>query len=347
MQSLRNELGETRKLHDSVQQTLSKIEIRISHQSRKLHRLSRKLKTSRKKLATLKKDRQREEKKLAAQRKLLGRQIRSAFMIGRQEYLKLILNQEDPALFGRTLVYYDYLNQARSEQIDQVQAALEKIEKLDAGIRLESKKLRQTLASQKQEKKALEKTYRARALVLARLNRKIKNKNQQLTQMSADEKRLQNLLQAINRAMPDIFAEVDKQKSFAAYRSKLMWPVRGKVKRLFGKRRKAGNLKWNGVMIMAAKGREVHAISHGRVAYADWLRGYGLLLIIDHGDGYMSLYGHNQSLYMETGDWVNANEIIGEVGDSGGQQSSGLYFEIRYKGRPTNPSRWCKRTRHS
>ncbi|HEB56415.1 MAG TPA: hypothetical protein ENI98_08940 [Gammaproteobacteria bacterium] len=343
---MRDELAKTRKLHNSVQQTLSKIEIRISQQSRNLHQLSRKLRAGRKKLFTLKKDRRREEQKLAAQRKLLGKQIRSAFMIGRQEYLKLILNQQDPALFGRTLVYYDYLNQARSEQIDRVQVALEKIQKLGTRIKLESKKFRQTQAKRRAEKKALEKTYRARALVLARLNRKIKNKNQQLAQMSADEKRLEDLLQAINRAMPDIFAEVDRQKSFAAYRGKLIWPVQGKVKKLFGKRRRAGKLKWNGVMIMAAKGRAVHAISHGRVAYADWLRGYGLLLIIDHGDGYMSLYGHNQSLYMETGDWVNANEIIGEVGDSGGQQSSGLYFEIRYKGKPTNPSRWCKRTRH-
>ncbi|VAX13867.1 Murein hydrolase activator EnvC [hydrothermal vent metagenome] len=344
---MRDELAKTRNLHNSVQRTLSKLETRISRQSRKLHRLAQKLRASRKKLARLKKDRRRQEQKLATQRTLLGKQIRSAFMIGRQEYLKLILNQEDPALFGRTLVYYDYFNQARSEQISQVQVALEKIEKLDARIRLASKKLRQTRATQQAEKKALEKTYRARALVLARLGREIKTKGQRLAQMSADEKRLEDLLQAINKAMPDIFAEVDRQKPFAAYRGKLMWPVRGKLKRLFGKHRKAGKLKWNGDMIMAAKGREVHAISHGRVAYADWLRGYGLLLIIDHGDGYMSLYGHNQSLYMETGDWVDANEVIGEVGDSGGQQRSGLYFEIRYKGKPTNPGRWCKRMRHS
>ncbi len=266
-------------------------------------------------------------------------------MIGRQEYLKLMLNQEDPALVGRTLVYYDYFNQARSEHINQVQLALEKIENLRSEISTETKKLQQTQAKRQAEKKSLEKTYRERALVLARLSRDIKSKDQKLAQMSADEKRLQNLLQAINKAMPDIFAEVGQHKSFAAYKGKLVWPVRGQVKKLYGKRRKAGKLKWNGVMINAAKGREVHAISHGRVAYADWLRGYGLLLIIDHGDGYMSLYGHNQSLYKETGDWVDVNEVIAEVGDSGGQQSSGLYFEIRYKGKPTNPSRWCKRTR--
>lgn len=343
---MRDELAKTRNLHHSVQQNLSTIEIHISRQSRNLHRLSQKLSRSRKKLARLKKDRRQQEQNLATQRTLLGKQIRSAFMIGRQEYLKLILNQEDPALLGRTLVYYDYFNQARTQQIGQVQAALEKIKELDAGIRLATNRLRRIQRKQLAEKKALEKTYRARTLVLARLAREIKSKGQRLTQMSANEKRLENLLQAIGKAMPDIFADVDKQKPFAAYRGKLTWPVQGKVKRLFGKRRKPGKLRWNGIMIMAAKGRKVHAISHGRVAYADWLRGYGLLLIIDHGDGYMSLYGHNQSLYMETGDWVDSNEIIGEVGDSGGQQRSGLYFEIRYKGKPTNPSRWCKRARH-
>ena len=343
--SLRDELVETRSLHDSVQHTLSKTETRISRQSKSLRQLSRQLKTRKKKRAKLKKQRRREEQKLASQRTLLSKQVRSAFMIGRQEYLKLMLNQEDPALLGRTLVYYDYFNQARSEQINQVQVALEKIKNLSVAISAETKKLQQTQAKQQAEKKALEKTYRERALVLARLSRDIKSKDQQLAQMSADEKRLKDLLQAIKKVMPDIFAEEGYHKSFISYKGKLLWPVHGKVKKLYGKRRKAGKLKWNGVMIMAVKGREVHAISHGRVAYADWLRGYGLLLIIDHGDGYMSLYGHNQALYKETGDWIEANEVIAEVGDSGGQQSSGLYFEIRHKGKPTNPSRWCKRTR--
>lgn len=328
-----------------MQHTLSKIETRISHQSRSLRQLSRKLKTKKKKLSGLKRERRKEEKKLSAQQALLSKQVRSAFMIGRQEYLKLILNQEDPALVGRTLVYYDYFNKARSEQIGQVQLALDTIASLSEKINRETKKLKQTRRKQKTEKKSLEKTYRERALVLARLNRDIKNKDQQLLQMSADEKRLHDLLQAIYKAMPDILAEVDNHKSFIAYKGKLAWPVRGQVKKLYGKRRKLGKLKWNGVMIMASKGREVHAVSHGRVAYADWLRGYGLLLIIDHGDGYMSLYGHNQSLYKETGDWVDSSEVIGEVGDSGGQQTSGLYFEIRYKGKPTNPSRWCRRAR--
>ncbi|VAX08332.1 Murein hydrolase activator EnvC [hydrothermal vent metagenome] len=266
-------------------------------------------------------------------------------MIGRQEYLKLILNQENPALVGRTLVYYDYFNRARSEQIQQVQRVLKNIESLGIKIKAETEKLRQTRATLQTRKKSLEKTYRERALVLARLNKEIKSKDQHLAQMSADEKRLQDLLNAIKKVLPDIFADTGNHKSFRAYKGKLIWPVRGKVKKLYGKRRKESKLKWNGVMIVASKGREVHAISHGRVAYADWLRGYGLLLIIDHGDGYMSLYGHNQGLYKETGDWVEANEVIGEVGDSGGQKSSGLYFEIRYQGRPTNPSRWCKRTR--
>ena len=345
MQVLSEELARTRRLHDSVQHTLGEIETRIGRQARELRQRGRRLRAQRKRLAQLKKEKRQAEQDLARQRELLARQVRSAFMIGRQEYLKFLLNQEDPARLGRTLVYYDYFNRARSEQIGRVQTALARIETLSGEIRAETRQLQRLQEEQLAEKQALEKNYSERALVLARLNREIKNKDQKLAQMRADEKRLQRLLQAINEAMPDIFAEAGEHKPFASYRGKLTWPVAGKVQRLFGKRRRAGKLKWNGVIIKAARGREVHAISHGRVAYADWLRGYGLLLILDHGDGYMSLYGHNQSLYKETGDWVEAGEVIGEVGDSGGQQSSGLYFEIRYQGKPTNPGRWCKRSR--
>jgi septal ring factor EnvC (AmiA/AmiB activator) len=115
------------------------------------------------------------------------------------------------------------------------------------------------------------------------------------------------------------------------------------VRALFGRSRNAGKLKWNGVLIKASEGKDVRAVSHGRVAYADWLRGYGLLLIVDHGDGYMSLYGHNQALYKETGEWIEAGEVIATVGQSGGQQEAALYFEIRHNGKPSNPARWCKR----
>ena len=345
MQSLRDELSETRNLHDSVQQTLSEIEIKIGQQVSSLKRLSRKIKKQQRRLSELKKDKYRQNKILATQQDLLARQIRAAYMNGRQEFLKLLLNQEDPGTVGRTLVYYDYFNQARSQQITKVQTTLERISALSNEINSKTIQLKDSHTARQNEKHTLEKTYRSRALVLAKLNRDIKNKNQQLTRLTEDEKRLQQILNTINQAMPDILTEIGNHKPFASYKGKLHWPVKGKLQKLYGKHRNAGKLRWNGVIIEASRGREIHSISHGRVAYADWLRGYGLLLIIDHGDGYMSLYGHNQSLYKETGDWVEANETIAEVGDTGGQQKTGLYFEIRSNGKPTNPLGWCKRVR--
>ena len=345
MRTLRDELSETRNLHDSVQQTLSKIETKIGQQVSRLKRLSKNIKTQQRRLSTLKKDKYRQNKTLSTQQNLLSRQIKAAYINGRQEFLKLLLNQEDPGTVGRTLVYYDYFNRARSEQINKVQTILEKINVLTTEINSKTTYLKSSRTKRRNEKRNLEKTYQSRALVLAKLNSDIKNKDQQLTRLSEDEKRLQQILNAIDQAMPDILTEIEHNKPFASYKGKLRWPVKGKLKKLYGKSRNAGKLRWNGVMIDATRGREIHSISHGRVAYADWLRGYGLLLIIDHGDGYMSLYGHNQSLYKETGDWVDANEVIAEIGDTGGQKTTGLYFEIRYKGKPTNPLYWCKRAR--
>ena len=345
MRTLRDELSETRNLHDSVQQTLSKIETKIGQQVSRLKRLSKNIKTQQRRLSTLKKDKYRQNKTLSTQQNLLSRQIKAAYINGRQEFLKLLLNQEDPGTVGRTLVYYDYFNRARSEQINKVQTILEKINALTTEINSKTTYLKSSRTKRRNEKRNLEKTYQSRALVLAKLNSDIKNKDQQLTRLSEDEKRLQQILNAIDQAMPDILTQIEHNKPFASYKGKLRWPVKGKLQKLYGKSRNAGKLRWNGVMIDATRGREIHSISHGRVAYADWLRGYGLLLIIDHGDGYMSLYGHNQSLYKETGDWVDANEVIAEIGDTGGQKTTGLYFEIRYKGKPTNPLYWCKRAR--
>ena len=140
----------------------------------------------------------------------------------------------------------------------------------------------------------------------------------------------------------DLPTEQGERKAFAGLRGKLKWPSRGRLANRYGSRRKEGKLKWQGVMIKAPEGTEVTAISHGRIAFSDWLRGFGLLTIIDHGDGYMSLYGGNQSLYKEVGDWVEAGDVIASVGNSGGHRETALYFEIRHNGKPTNPLKWCR-----
>lgn len=340
-------LASQRKKHSQVVQELQSIETRIGKRVKNLRYIKFSLKKQNRKLAKLRKEQNQLQDELETQRQLLGQQIKAAYVIGRQEFLKMLLNQQSPSALGRVSVYYDYFNQARSEQISKAINTITRLDKVETQIterRAELEKLERSEAKQKQ---ALEAHYRQRSQTLAKLKQEISSKDEQLAQLRDDEKQLQQLLQGLNRELGELLTGEDTQKRFAELRGHLAWPTRGEVQKLFGKSRNAGKLRWNGVLIGDSAGNTVYAVAPGRVAYADWLRGYGLLMIIDHGDGYMSLYGHNQGLLKEVGDWVEANEPIAEVGSSGGRDEAGLYFEIRHDGKPTNPASWCRRTRQS
>ncbi|MEJ2416360.1 MAG: peptidoglycan DD-metalloendopeptidase family protein, partial [Exilibacterium sp.] len=180
-----------------------------------------------------------------------------------------------------------------------------------------------------------------RQKTLARLNASINNKDQQLKQLAQDRAHLEHLLQEVIEVTAG-WQPQDNSQPFAKLRGKLPWPTKGAIVHSFGSSRSAGKMKWNGVMINASQGAEVTAIHRGQVVFADYLRGHGLLMIVDHGDNYMSLYAHNQALYKTTGDRVKAGEVIANVGNSGGLARAGLYFEIRFRGQPTNPAKWCR-----
>lgn len=339
---LRKEIEKTQTLHDSVRTELRDIERDISKLLQVMKQLNQKLAKQQHKLDDLHQQRKRLKSDLATQYHLLARQVQAAYMIGRQEYLKLILNQEDPAAMGRTMTYYDYFNRARLERIDSTQATLKQLQALETEIATQNRALNEIKAQQLAKKEELQASSRSRAMVVARLHAELVSKEQELNQLVEDERRLQDLVTRLDRAMPDILTAPGSHKPFSRLRGQLAWPTKGRLQAVFGTRREGGRLKWNGVIIQADEGRDVRAVSHGRVAYADWLRGYGLLLIIDHGDGYMSLYGHNQAIYKETGEWVEAGEAIASVGKSGGQTQSSLYFEIRHNGKPTDPAKWCR-----
>lgn len=342
IEKLRQEIESTQSLHDSVRDKLRVTEREISKHHRALKKLQRKLRAQNNKLATLHTQRKKLNTELNTHYDLLAKQIRAAYMIGRQEYVKLLLNQEDPAAVGRTITYYDYFNKARAERIDAANQTLAELKKVEASINVETAQLKQLQDKRQQKKKELQKTSKAHALVVAQLREELLSKEQSLQRLVEDEKRLSQLVKALDKAIPDILTAPGKRKAFARLRGALKWPAQGRVQALFGKPRRAGKLKWNGVLIEAKQGRDVKAISHGRIAYAEWLRGYGLLVIIDHGQGYMSLYGHNQAIFKETGEWVEAGEVIASVGRSGGRSSEALYFEIRHNGKPINPKQWCR-----
>ena len=342
MGELRQKIEKKQQAKDSATKFLKDIEVRIGERAYILKKINRHLRKQKRELKKLRKQQQKTRNKLASQRNILSQQIRAAYMIGQQEYLKLLLNQENPAAIGRTLTYYDYFHKARSHHIDEAVVTIKKLDQLTAQVKVKTDDLKTSRKQQRVEKQKLEDDFIDRSIIVKKMEKDIANQGNRLKKMVADEQLLQQLLKEIRNIMPSMLTEIDKRETFSKRRGRLKWPVKGKVKRLFGKSRQAANLKWNGVLIPSAEGKEVKAISHGRVAYADWLRGYGMLVIIDHGDGYMTLYGYNQALYKETGDWVEEGEVIASVGRSGGQLKSGLYFEVRVKGKPSNPVKWCR-----
>jgi murein hydrolase activator len=340
---LQQQQQKVRNRYDQLRQDLRKAEQRISKLSRSIPRLNRELKQRRKHLDKLRGEERELQHSVALQRGYLADQVRATYAMGRQEYLKILLNQESPATVGRVVTYYDYLNKARSERINRLSETINRLEKVRLEVEAEAKRMRKLRNKQKEEKDALETSRSKRETAMSKLKDELGTQDKRLASMLQDEQALKKLLNTLADALEDIPAEPGNHQPFATLKGKLHWPTGGKLLVSYGSRRKIGKLRWRGVMIGAGKGDEVKAISHGRVAFADWLRGYGMVIIIDHGDGYMSLYGRNQSLYKETGDWVEAGETIATVGDSGGAERSGLYFEIRKNGKPTDPVRWCRR----
>lgn len=323
----------------SLQKELRDSERKIGRIAGKLKTLTKELKSTQTRIKKLRQQRQQllaESDKQAAQ---IAQQIRAAYGIGHSEYLKVLLNLEQPAELARTLRYYDYFNRARAEQIEQYAKTARQVEENETRINEQLLSLQRARQDLEQQHQSLKHNKQQRHTVLLRLQSDISNKDQQLGKMLSDRQRLEELLSSVEEAIADLDLP-EATTPIKQLKGKLPWPTPGKIVRNFGSRDTSSGSRWNGVLIRAKEGNEVHAVHYGRVVFADWLRGFGLLLIIDHGNGYMSLYGHNQSLYKQTGDWVGSNEVVSSVGNSGGRDNTGLYFEIRRNGKPQNPKSW-------
>ncbi len=325
------------------ERTLRRTERKIGRINKKIRKLNQQLKEQEKRLARLRKQEQSQRNDLSKQRQLLAGQIQASYATGKQEYLKILLNQEDPASLGRILTYYDYFNRARSDEIGQLTQTIASIKETQLSLKEEQRKTREFQQQRRDEKRALTASKTERKKLINKLRLEISSKSDQLAQMQRNEEELQQIINQLELALEEFpTAAPTVHEPFAKLRGKLNWPVKGRHLHTFGSSRKLANLRWNGVVIKAKEGASVNAIAHGQVIFSDRLRGYGLLLIIDHGDGYLSLYGHNQSLFKDVGDSVERNEVIVLIGNSGGSNQSALYFEIRHNSKPTNPKRWCK-----
>ena len=326
---------------------LSQTERRIGTIARRIRVVGQRLERQQRRLASLERERADSRLQLDRHRQVLERQVRAAYAMGRQEKVKILLNQQDPAIVSRLMVYYDYLNAARMEQMEMIQENLSRLTRIELEITEEEQRLQQLFAKENQAKQELEAAQSDRQQIIAGLSKELKSKGQELEGLKADEKELETLLIRLQEALADIPLDRTTFNPFKSRKGTLPWPTKGRLAASFGAPREVGKLRWDGVLIAAPEGREVRAVHHGRVAFADWLRGFGLLLIIDHGDGFMSLYGHNQSLFKETGEWVEPGEVVAQVGNSGGRSTSGVYFGIRQNGKAKDPKKWCKRIKRN
>jgi septal ring factor EnvC (AmiA/AmiB activator) len=341
---LKSVLHGAEKRGELLERELKETEQEIGGLARRLRVLAGSLQRQRARLQTLRKQQTRRRHALAGERQALARQVRSAYAMGRQERLKILLNQQDPAMVSRVMVYYDYFNRARTRRMEKIARALEKLQQTETEISAEEERLLALQQQELEQQNRLEQNRQVRKEVLTALNADIRSKGTELKNLQLNEKELQALLGRLEKELADILSGQPLRKAFPALKGKMKWPAKGRLAARFGTER-SGGLRWDGVLISAPEGREVRAVHHGRVAFADWLRGFGLLVIIDHGNGYMTLYGHNQTLFKETGEWVEAGEPIALVGSSGGRLNSGVYFGIRHKGRPVNPRKWCRRVK--
>ncbi|MFJ4432505.1 peptidoglycan DD-metalloendopeptidase family protein [Pseudomonas sp. NPDC089395] len=389
---LKKMLGKLQEEKAGVQKDLKSTETDIGNLEKQVEALQQELKKTEGELERLDTEKKKLQSARIEQQRLIAIQARSAYQNnGREEYIKLLLNQQNPEKFARTLSYYDYLSKARTEQLRAFNETLRQLGNVEQDIGRQQEQLLSQRADLDGRRQALEAERSKRQQVLAKLNSDVKDRGLKLQAREQDQADLGKVLKTIEETLARqareaeearkkaLLAQQEAEKrrqqqalaardedeppkkarttlgpivsgdgasyggAFSAARGKLPWPVNGRLLARFGDARGSdARAKWDGVMISANPGTQVRAVHGGRVVFADWLRGAGLLVILDHGNGYLSLYGHNQSLLKSAGDIVKAGEAISTVGDSGGQDSAGLYFAIRQQGRPTDPAQWCR-----
>jgi len=290
----------------------------------------------------LRADQTRNQTALAAERAALAGQVRAAYMIGQQEQLTLMLNQTNPAEMGRLLAYYGYFARERGAKIGEISDHVVRLQELVAEIEQTTANLRSLEDDVGQEMTGLERARTERAAALAALLKQVSSGNLELSQLKREEQAVESLVADLAQVLQDF--PVDAQQSFDQLRGKLPWPVAGRLTARYQELRAnaaESSMRWNGVMIETARGAKVRAPYFGRVIYADWLQGLGLLLIIGHNGNYMTLYGHAEVLYKSVGDWVAPGDVIAALSDAG-EVPPQLYFEIRDGRKTVDPKIWLR-----
>jgi septal ring factor EnvC (AmiA/AmiB activator) len=353
IEALQKELEKAEESKAEAVDALRESERAISQTNRRLFKLSAQRRELTEEMRKLGGEAQILQAEIQAEQEALGAMLRRQYVSGQPEVVRLILGRQDPNETARQLQYLSYIWRARGELIAELRQDLASLQQLSDRTERRSTELRLLEVEESAEKKRLEREKNARQQLLSRVPTEISQQRRQISTLKRDEQRLTHLIERLakesarrkqrtgltNRAVPHAGITAGE---FGKLKGRLRLPVTGNLANRFGGPRQDGGLSWKGLFIKAPAGREIKAIAAGRVVYADWLRGFGNLLIIDHGEGYMSLYGNNEALLKQVGEETSPGEPVASVGNTGGSPESGLYFEMRYQGRPFDPLPWVR-----
>lgn len=382
LESLKKKLDNSQDAHKDAADALKESEVAISEANKKLFEINHKQQESKKILAKLAADSIATKQALAEQQKLLSNQLYQQYIHGQQSYIQMILQNKHPSAMARDVHYFSYIAEARAELINKMQGNLNKINKLNDETTSALKVVAELKQKQIDERRILQSQKQAKSKIVQTLSQQIAIQRGEIKKLSRDEKRLSQLVERLAKIIPpstkktpvkrrgisktnqteliettkptkEIIAQntlsndiepsaENNSGNFSALKGKLRLPVRGDVTNRFGSSREDSGISWKGLFIRASEGAEVKSVATGRVVFADWLRGFGNLIILEHGNGYMSLYGNNQAVLKQVGDNVNAGDAIALVGNSGGNETNGLYYELRRQSRPFDPLSWSR-----
>ena len=370
IQALKKELDSNQAAHKDASDELKNSETAISAANKKLYDINQKQKINKNTLNSLKKQSVNLNENLGQQQQQLSKLLRQQYMHGDQSYSQLILQNKNPSEIARDVKYFSYIAKEHAKVINGMQTNLVKVKKLNNQTATTLQQVANLKAKQEAEKKELEQQKQEKSKVVKNLSKQISAQRNEIDKLKRDEKSLSNLVERLAKIIPKMTKKITKKKlhnsvginnetpnqtvtknedtptnaysgsNFSALKGKLRLPVRGDVTNRFGVARADTGVSWKGLFIRAAEGNEVKTVADGRVVFADWMRGFGNLIIIDHGSGYMSLYGNNQAVLKQVGEEVNAGDAIASVGNSGGNESNGLYYELRRQSKPFDPMSW-------
>jgi septal ring factor EnvC (AmiA/AmiB activator) len=370
--ALKKELDNNQAAHKDAADALKESETAISSANKKLREINQKQSNNKHTLSTLKKQSLTLNEKLSQQQKRLSTLLRQQYMHGDQSYTRLILQNKNPSEIARDVKYFSYIAKEHAKVIDDMQSSLEKVKALNNKTAEALRQVAELKAKQEKEKKTLEAQKLEKSKVVKTLSKQISAQRGQIKKLTRDEKNLSNLVKRLakivpkkikkpktkankpslnkNDSKPEVIVSNEETPSndyagvnFSALKGKLRLPARGELTNRFGAKRDDTGISWKGLFIRAAEGADVKTVASGRVVFADWMRGFGNLIIVDHGSGYMSLYGNNQAVLKSVGEEVTAGDAIASVGNSGGNESNGVYYELRRNSLPFDPMSWSVR----